>query len=811
MEEEPGPGEGGQSSGEVGDNIAVDEELKVETMKMNELKYELRSRNHLVSGNKHTLIARLNEVLSKEKEEKAISATKRVKVSYNTRKDNVWDPVDYQVEHMVGGASAALRSHRTEVSKEEEMAKRIVIHPEIKTDHKADLISATGLLRAVLAERQNEVNAGLMAENIMAAMMSEDNPFTDFPRNTQKNFVLEIVEFATAHCRDAICTILVLTTTNETEVDEDVTIKTAFKFMMIACSVNPGNNSSFFKTMGIFLKSCGLTDKGLNVLSKLGVCEGPSAVSSAKDVLASIDDTLLYEQAVHGNPVLVFDNCDFFLKSTLHHFTLPIYMFFAEGPDTTNLPTNNGVSVDEAVKFFRPSILALNFEENASYRKSFLNLACNVWGRLVHDKVPGLAFMGKVFKEHYDHPQSKTAAQRTIVHADSAINENEMSHPGIIRILSSCQNTYLNMLVNAQPREEQEELRESIKIVKSKESSIGERAEADNKLETAAKKFGRLQTFGDGATVQKVEDALDIQKNSVTSIEALRYILPPELGDLHTLMTKHGQDITHLVNSLSNSRDRLTLSYFYNRLMGKYRVYVTPEDIKKKGNFECTSNFFLTIGKQFIIQAVESFKNEMDIDGVVFEESLDGGRCFFKMFLKSRKIKLFWEGEEEPGDFDDCAKYSRDMIARCSISLMLKRAWHEGDAMARRSIYKVLCLYNINHRENMRSNYAQLILFNLVDYERRSSRDKTRLDQSFTCNTTGFPGDNIPMDMEMEHHVRDATNNFKSLRSNLEVMRMVKALKSQNSIKRMQDHILDSINLGRLKSGGGASTHSVFR
>jgi hypothetical protein len=171
-----------------------------------------------------------------------------------------------------------------------EAAGRLLADPAGKFDHRAALRDTALMLSAGLeAARQEhkQLNVARIQEDLMLAMRAPDNPFVAFPLQTNINIYCEIVKFASIHVPDLLQFFMMIMVKNENDIDSDTVIQAAFLFTQMACAINPGVHSAYFKMLSVFLKACGLTDTGVLALSKLGVCEAPRTLLDTKDKLAA--------------------------------------------------------------------------------------------------------------------------------------------------------------------------------------------------------------------------------------------------------------------------------------------------------------------------------------------------------------------------------------------------------------------------------------------------------------------------------------------------------------------------------------------
>ena len=106
-----------------------------------------------------------------------------------------------------------------------------------------------------------------------------------------------------------------------------------------------------------------------------------------------------------------------------------------------------------------------------------------------------------------------------------------------------------------------------------------------------------------------IETAIESRKDSCTDFEAFRYILAVRLGDFHMEMNAV---IKHLERLMINesSKDRMTLGYFAQKLVMSHLVSNIPAKIKKCGNYETNKQFLMTVGNEFLRDALHIFLKE---------------------------------------------------------------------------------------------------------------------------------------------------------------------------------------------------------
>jgi hypothetical protein len=216
-------------------------------------------------------------------------------------------------------------------------------------------------------------------------------------------------------------------------------IRTAFLFTQMACAINPGVHSAYFKMLSVFMKACGLTDTGLLALSKLGMCEAPRTLLDTKDKLAALDEVMVQRQAAHGIPFIMFDNLNFKIRRTQHDYTLPVLMF--ETVATYDHSAVDGLTHAQKLELFTPELLYMESPKNRAYKEAVELVVCTVVAG-VASAVPGLDWLQKMLPKHHGHAYKDTASNRTMIHTEPVICLNEMDLNNMIDILSRLQDRW---------------------------------------------------------------------------------------------------------------------------------------------------------------------------------------------------------------------------------------------------------------------------------------------------------------------------------------------------------------------------------
>ena len=677
----------------------------------------------------------------------------------------------------------------------------------LTTDYKVSLNKALVTVNQLRRSRNNVVlDMVKIQAQLVVGLAAPDNPFKQGIWDVSKNIFSEIIEFGVKYTEDLIM-FLSNFFSREIDIDEDKLIKISSYYSMMVCSADPRTNSAFHKVLTVFLHKCGLNDIGLTFLNKIGVTQSPSSYSNIRTHLASVDEILVLKQATKAVPLIIFDNLDININ-ILHHMTLPVLVWHTL-PAVT-LSRDDDLSHQETLELFKPSLLDMDSPQNSLYKEQLEEVTYTVLANQGCAHNPSLKWVAKHFPVHHQHPFKGTASNRTIVHIEPPIFENEMLLQKMVIILSRIQEAYLLYLSQCLDTEEEREKFQKAKSAVLSASCPKEELEtAEELLKATAKKHGLLIVYGDQLSVKNALNAIRLRKSAFTIIERFWFILTVRLGDFHLHMNVIEKNIVAMMPSLEDSTDRMTLSFMKNFLMRK-GITNKPQQIKKCGSFELHSQFFLTIGSEMMMDALTSFKTECDTESIYFEDTKHEAKRFLQMFLTEKKVELYYSmGRKKPEFFDDVCEYGNNMLTRTILCLVHKQALHEGDALCLHALHRVYCLFLYNTSRNRNSQYGPSLLRNIIEYERLSSADKHRVDMLITVNSTGNEGKNEAHDQYCEHCVRTMKQLLRSFNSMLEASLIEKAVKALNIEIVITDHCLNCTGMSSKKSGGGTSNKYI--
>ena len=280
-------------------------------------------------------------------------------------------------------------------------------------EHAEELASMARVLKEL--SRSSEMSALNIEESVSDlddAMRDQANPLRQkLPLKENTNFFVDVLKFAIKKNKAFVYAILKHSSTNELEFDNKTVILVAKIYIIIASSINPEVNSAYRKVLGVFLQSCGLTNKGISALNQLGECESVRTLQDTKTDLAVMDEENVKKLAKMSTPATAFDNMDKRAHKMLQHYTLPVQLF----PNPLAVPSGDGgdsLDLDEVVKLVDLDYLYLKSAKNKAERDAFLKIVFTVLSDIC-STIPHFEWAADIFPLSHDHQFKATASLKT--------------------------------------------------------------------------------------------------------------------------------------------------------------------------------------------------------------------------------------------------------------------------------------------------------------------------------------------------------------------------------------------------------------
>lgn len=466
---------------------------------------------------------------------------------------------------------------------------------------------------------------------------------------------------------------------------------------------------------------------------------------------------------------------------------------------------DNELSHEEKVDRFNINFFNMADICNKEYRQQYELVCHTVLGSLCHD-VPGLEWISEILPKSHDHPHKATAGIKSSIHVEPTINLSEMDHHNMIVILETLLRKRLYCLnEHLETNEEKENYTKALFTIQRVGATEEELREAENIIDRVVDRFGKMILWGDQLTVKKALEAISSRKEDWNKLERLEYIGILMLGDLHIMMAMVCKSFKSLMPT-ETSVNPGTLGSFASILMRSHRISNKESKIKKSGNFEEHSNFMLACGSAILVEALERYNCELNVEGKTFPKTLAGAQHLLREFLTNSNIQLWWDpAVKEPIYYDDAEEYAVNTATRTIILMAYKHALKYGDATCIHAIHKILAIFFQFSSDVMNSQYGPSLMNECIDYEGLSSMDKMRVDTMICINYTGEEGKSIPVDCMNEHKVRECKCLMDRFTSSFDLNVVDRAMKANNEIVNLKDHLLECICKENIKSGGGTS------
>ena len=618
-------------------------------------------------------------------------------------------------------------------------------------------------------------------EQVLALGFKRENPLSNFPPDINKNLYTEIIDKALVHSEDLLLTLLALTVKNESQVNAKDVIQLAYLFATIAEAVDSGNNV-MKKVKSFNLKSCGLTNHGLDSFAAVGATVTSRSYRNDRDMLAGISEEIAKEYAKKGIPQFTFDNMALQINHTMHHFTLNFMEF--ESRDTSGLKSDS-LARSAMLEFFTLHTVLL--EEDKTLLDHYKFVTTVTLGRCLGKEIPGLAWMLEVLPQHYSHPNRNTAGNKSLIHVTKPLYYQETLNDDMTKIMSSLQLEYLVLV--GQQAEDKEVYFNNLKKMLSVECLEEEREAAEKVVKRQVLLSGELICHGDQLTNERFESCKRLAQGSSSAFERFEFMPIFRLGTFHMRMSKTIQDLENGMPSVVNREDELSYGYF-RTILGLTHITNNINSIKK--DFEKHDQFCLEVGKEIIKNA---FKTVMEPSAHTFPRNLQGAQEMILEFLVKADIKYYYEldnyDEKEP--YDDALSACRNYASRTVMSMIAVTVVHESDGLGCRAVRTAMILYFLNKKLAQTSKYAASLLVNKIYFLGASEKTKERIDYLACCNPKGGEGNGLDRDIVNEHKVRECKDVFKGLHSQLTDSVVTKSVLGENVVSMLRSHDNDSI------------------
>ena len=357
-----------------------------------------------------------------------------------------------------------------------------------------------------------------LLEQLMALGSLSGNPLNTFPVDINTNVYVDVIHFALDNAKDVVLLLAALTRKHETPISAKDVIELAFFFSTLAESVSI-HNKALKKIKSISMRSSGLTNAGLDSLSAVGVAETSRTFRNDRDLLASISEEIVKQYAKNQTAQFTFDNLDICINKIQHHLTLNFLEF--EKKDTSKLRTDSKTR-DEMLVFFSLETLLLKSKENEEMFEHFQYVTACTLARLFGKEIAGMEWLRSAFPDHYQHKNSATAAQKSLMHVEKPMYLQETKNSDMFKIMENLQLDYLNLV--GEQADEKEKYFEDLRMILSMDCERSVREAAELRVKEQVLSVGEMICHGDQLTNERFDSCKRLKQGSTTAFERFEFM-----------------------------------------------------------------------------------------------------------------------------------------------------------------------------------------------------------------------------------------------------------------------------------------------
>ena len=582
-------------------------------------------------------------------------------------------------------------------------------------------------------DKPNEPNE--MIEEMVVALKREDSPFhhSAFPFDVSENNYVNIITFSRLHMNRTYKDALSLRPGSHQYEPKDV-FAVAQLLSQKAAMVDRAS-TSMAKLQTVLLKSGGLTNSALDATQKSSFCQTAQNFRNIRKEMACVGDGMVSGLAkAKGPPMVVFDNMDFKINFTLHHWTEMILLF--KNVDISECRQDDQKTLEESVGSFNEDTFLITSESNKERLLQYQRVLNTVMAQLISERVPNFTWLRKYFPKHHEHTHANDSMEPTTAHAEKPFYIQEQSTLDMAEILHLIQNRYLELLLDIV--DNREEFQDALNTVRALDITLEEREEAEDFIKNEVKRHGELVIHGDQLTVDAIENARRAMKGSLTMLERLDLVSCTSSGMFHVDMSMIIYSFVACMEKEKSLEDVCTMAFFKLHLKNKNHISNLQDNIKESGKFEQHRQFLEGIGIEFFVEAVNTVLATMAAKNESVEKSKEGAEAFFRKIIDETNIQTYYHPNATPftDNQDDLFRYGSNLASRVLLSLSMRQAEREGDAEGLMAIRIILVTYFYNASGN-RSKYAPTLMRNIIDYLSASTATRRRMDIMVTSNLTG--------------------------------------------------------------------------
>ena len=666
----------------------------------------------------------------------------------------------------------------------------------------AEVINKLEDLRQEFAWEESAMkNCILQFKEDADAYMKKDSPLTKFPPSKGGSLYCDILEDAGKNCRPLLAALYSVMVPEERCTSKRDLLALSQVFTQAVGHLNPKKTSAMRKMRTVSLKNLGITNKGLDLMSKLGLCEGESSWHKIRTNLA-VMDLELHKRRIAKFPITpTYDNMNFEFNKKRNDQVLIVNEY--ETVDTTHLSMDDGKSFEEHCEMITAEQMLLTEEPNRIHRENLEDRILTAVAQTLGTNVSGYSWLLRALPRHYQHPHSDYSRLKSKIHIEVPLNKNEMKTGDHEIILDNILEQQLDAAQAKLENDEKEEFKEDLKFCRDfdGEDDENELDEVEERIDHSLKLAGETLLWGDQGTNEKARSAFGARRGDDTILEKLASLRNKSFaGTFHVMMNFVIRSYKALIEDTEWADDKGSINHL-RKLLTKKTRHITNDEDKIKTNYEDHRKFFIEIGHLYLISAFEEFLME---DENEYAEDREGAVLLLKSFMKTKGICWIWDFDSEFKYFDEAQAVAADVIVRTIILDTIELVVHEGDATGLQGCWLLLMMFFLNTSDQQRSKYAIELLLNVVQYRGLSSRSKQRHNIYFKKNMSGKQGKCVGNDRLVEWCVGYMKRNYAGQSSKLDYTQIVKMTRSLNMLFELNEMDLEAMGEDGGIGGGTA-------
>ena len=342
-----------------------------------------------------------------------------------------------------------------------------------------------------------------LAEEVMLAKNDQANPLNVYPPDIKRNMYADIVSYAMTNMQTTVNMFLTAETDfSKYPLSEQVPqIGYQISLLLLGSSANHHHSNALARVKSVTAKSYGMSNRGLQVDSKVGHCLGREAYYFARDQHVVYGNALVQRFAAGGLATLCIDNCNWTLKNSDVQNNVTVgYASFSKGFEVGD--QSDELTLTDTLKLFNPDVLDMNSEVNKEYRKVLDAIANSIIGNFIKNNGgPLFGFFKSFYPDHYEHEQCKTAHGRSQLYLQNIIPWDPNITPEMVEVLFRLQDFYLFCISCAVG--EPELFRRDVEVMKDVKKSKEERISAQDSVFRICSELGLMIVTGDQLTCER--------------------------------------------------------------------------------------------------------------------------------------------------------------------------------------------------------------------------------------------------------------------------------------------------------------------